>query len=132
MNPIINLVYICFTFYYALPRIFAYTTNDIVRKVLILVTALFLQIIFHSVVKFIKKKSLTKDFRKLFDISFMSSLLVLLGYLLVKDIQQNPELLKSIPGLEEIISSRLTTLIFMAIPFIFMKTSKCFLKTYSY
>ena len=79
-----------------------------------------------------KKKSITENFRLTFDVSIMSSLLVLLGYMLANDIKENPDILKLVPGLEEIISSRLTTLIFMATPFIVIKTSKCFLKTYNY
>lgn len=132
MNPLINLIYICLTFYYILPHINTYTENHIMQKVMILVIALSLQLVFHTIVKLIKKKSITENFRQTFDVSVMSSLLVLLGYLLANDIKENPDILKLVPGLEEIISSRLTTLIFMATPFIFVKTSKCFLKTYSY
>tara|TARA_B100001287_G_C22636794_1_gene507975 strand:- start:943 stop:1341 length:399 start_codon:yes stop_codon:yes gene_type:complete len=132
MNPLINLIYICLTFYYLLPQIHAYTDNLLIKKGMIVIGAFILQLVFHSFVKLVKRKSLTENFRQLFDVSVMSSLLVLLGFSLVNDFQENPEILKMVPGLEEIISSRLTTLIFMAFPFIAMKTSKCFLKTYSY
>ena len=130
MNPLLNLIYICVTYYFLLPKIYEYSDNTLIRQGAIVISALVLQLIFHSIIKIIKRKSFTQDFGKLRDVSIMNSLLIFLGFLLVNDIKESPELLSYLPGLDQIISSRLTTIIFMVIPFIFMKTSKCFLKTY--
>lgn len=130
MNPLLNLIYICFSYYYLLPKINEYSDDPLTKKGIILGSALVLQIVFHSMIKIIKKKKITEDFKKLRDVSVMNSLLLLLGYLLVNDIKESPEMLEAVPGLDLIISSRLTTILFMVIPFVFMKTSKCFLKTY--
>lgn len=130
MNPLFNLLYICFSYYFLLPKINEISENPLMKQGMILVSALLLQLVFHSIVKVFKNKKLTENFNKLRDVSIMNSLLVLLGYLLVNDIKNSPEMLEMVPGLEEIISSRLTTILFMIIPFILVKTSKCFLKTY--
>ena len=130
MNPLLNLLYLCFSYYFLLPKINEYSENPLMRQGIILVSALVLQVVFHSIIKIIKKKKITEDFKKLRDVSVMNSLLIFLGYLLVNDIKESPDMLAAVPGLELIISSKLTTILFMVIPFIFMKTSKCFLKTY--
>ena len=130
MNPLLNLLYICFSYYFLLPKINDYTENPLMRQGIVLVSALVLQVVFHSIIKVIKKKKISEDFKKLRDVSVMNSLLLFLGYLLVNDIKESEDMLAAVPGLELIISSKLTTILFMVIPLIFMKTSKCFLKTY--
>ena len=135
MNPLLNLFYICFSYYFILPKLDKYSDgpnspDPLIKKGIILGSALLLQVVFHSLTKIIKKKKITEDFKKLRDVSVMTSLLIFLGYLLVNDIKESPEMLGLVPGLDSIISSRLVTILFMVIPFIFMKTSKCFLKSY--
>ena len=138
-------------------------------KIIIFVSTILLQIIFHSVIKLTKKQKLTKNIKKIWDISFTTSLLVLLGNLIFEDIStliQVPEVdkLKELSKVEKLTEfaevKKLTEsaeflnfttefmnyinklnqttdlkkvkVLFMIVPFILMKISKCFLKSYQY
>ena len=131
MNPLLNIIYLAVALFYLMPRIDKYATEPITNKLLFVVVALGLQVIFDLIVKLIKRKGNPfKNFSQTIDRSLMKSLLLLLGVLLYNDAKESPAIVEKIPGLKTLLSLPSSKIIFVLIPLFVITTGKCFLKPY--
>lgn len=88
MNKLIDLIYIAICLYYLIP-IFNKILKDMnfddkYQKIFFIVSVLFLEIIFYTTSKYLRKNKI--DFISLLDITLVNSLLYLLGFCLVNDL----------------------------------------------
>ena len=178
MNAFFNLIYLYVTLYNLLSYIEIKNFSFFHSKIIIFASTILLQIIFHSVIKLTKKQKLTKNIKKIWDISFTTSLLVLLGNLIFEDISTliqvsevdklkelskvekltefaevkkltefaevkkltesaelvnfTTEFINYINKLNQTTDLKKVKVLFMIVPFILIKISKCFLKSYQY
>ena len=58
MNQLVNIIYLATGVYFGLPRLFQYSENPIIRKVLFVASGLILQLLFDILNNIIKKKKL--------------------------------------------------------------------------
>lgn len=90
MNKLIDLIYIAICLYYLIP-IFNKVLKDMsfddkYQKIFFIVSVLFLEIIFYTTSKYLRKHKI--DFVSLLDITLVNSLLYLLGFCLVNDLDK--------------------------------------------
>ena len=129
MNQLINIVYLGTAFYFLLPLIIEKAGNAIYTKVLFVAAGVVLQLVFDILNKFITKKKMNfKKIHKMLDKPLMKSLLLLLGFMLLSDIKVSPNIINRIPGLDQVINSRIVTIIFIMTPYFLIITGKCLLR----
>jgi hypothetical protein len=126
MNQLVNIIYLATGVYFGLPRLFQYSENPIIRKVLFVVSGLVLQLLFDILNNVIKKEKI--KLHKIIDKPLMKSLLLLLGLMLYTDIKSSSELLNKIPGLSEVINNNGVTVMFIILPLFVVITGKCLLR----
>ena len=90
MNKLVDLIYIAICLYYLIP-IFNKILKDMnfddrYQKIFFIVSVLFLEIIFYTTSKYLRKHKI--DFISLLDITLVNSLLYLLGFCLVNDLYE--------------------------------------------
>ena len=129
MNQLVNIIYLGVAFYFILPYILQKSGNAIFAKVLFVAAGVVLQIIFDTLNSFINKKKIEfRNLHKLLDKPLMKSLLLLLGFMLFNDIKASPDIMNKIPGLSQVIDSRIVTVIFIMAPLFLIITGKCLLR----
>jgi|UniRef100_A0A6C0IT18 hypothetical protein len=126
MNQLVNIIYLATGVYFGLPRLFQYSENPIIRKVLFVASGLILQLLFDILNNIIKKEKI--KLYKIIDKPLMKSLLLLLGLMLYTDIKSSSELLNKIPGLSEVINNNGVSVIFIILPLFVVITGKCLLR----
>ena len=91
MNKLIDLVYIFFCLYYFIPimnKIFIELKyNNITSKVFFVIVVFSMEIIFYTIMKYLRKNKI--NILDLMNTSLMNSILYLLGFSLVEDLNND-------------------------------------------
>jgi hypothetical protein len=132
MNPLLNIIYLGTSLFFIIPKLDKLFPEPLYNKLVFVVVCIGLQSIFEFINrKFIKKeKKILSLIASVFERSIMKSLILLLGFLLFKDIKNSPSITQKIPIIGSLVNLEGGNIIFILLPTFIILTSKCLLTPY--
>lgn len=128
MNSLINLIVLWIVLYFTLENIIEKDQNPYMKKVYLVGIVLATQLIYRTILH-IAKLNKNKNFNILdrIDESFNRSLLVLMGYMILNEVQTSNILSTRIEGLNTLTQLYWFRILFITMPYFIYSIVKCLL-----